>query len=156
MNGFVRRCLAHRRLPLALAALAMLALSVQGCVPQGATTSFTSTPGGTLGPAVGQPPKPAPPVEPTPVAPLAPPTALPSAASPVAAPSSADVPTISVEDVKRNLDGGSDLILIDVRDEAAFAISHIRTAISMPLEELPGRLAEIKQGPEVIVYAECT
>lgn len=141
---------------LVVVGIAMLSLVTQACAPIEAPTPFTSTPGTTIGPTIGQPPKPAPPVEPIPVAPLAPAMTPASAASPAAGAPSAEIPSVSVEDVKRKLDGGSDLILVDVRDEAAFGISHIRTAISIPLEALPDRLTEIRQGPEVIVYAECT
>ena len=63
--------------------------------------------------------------------------------------------TISVEDVKLKLDGGQNFTLVDVRDKQTFDESHIDTAISIPVDELPGRYEEVPQGLEIIIYAEC-
>jgi rhodanese-related sulfurtransferase len=57
--------------------------------------------------------------------------------------------------VKSKLDSGQNIVLVDVRDKAAFDASHIGQAISIPLEVLPSHCMEIPQGVEVIVYAEC-
>lgn len=54
-------------------------------------------------------------------------------------------PMQSVDALKRQLDSGADVLVLDVRPTADFtgAQGHIATARSMPLEDLPARLAEL-------------
>jgi uncharacterized membrane protein YdjX (TVP38/TMEM64 family)/rhodanese-related sulfurtransferase len=54
-------------------------------------------------------------------------------------------PMLSVETLKQQLDAGADLLVLDVRPAADFIgeQSHISGARSIPLEELPLRLAEL-------------
>jgi rhodanese-related sulfurtransferase len=56
-------------------------------------------------------------------------------------------PMLEVSDLKRQLDAGEDLLLLDVRPAAEFAgeWGHVREARRLPLEELPQRLAELKE-----------
>ena len=61
-------------------------------------------------------------------------------------------PMLEVADLKRQLDAGEDVLLLDVRPAADFAgeWGHVRDARSLPLEELPQRMAELdghKQRP---------
>jgi uncharacterized membrane protein YdjX (TVP38/TMEM64 family)/rhodanese-related sulfurtransferase len=61
-------------------------------------------------------------------------------------------PMVEVADLKRQLDAGEDVLLLDVRPAADFAgeWGHVRDARSLPLEELPQRMAELdghKQRP---------
>lgn len=53
-------------------------------------------------------------------------------------------PMLDVTDLKRQLDAGDDLLLLDVRPAADFTgeWGHIPSALSVPLEDLPQRLAE--------------
>ncbi len=53
---------------------------------------------------------------------------------------------LPVEALKRDLDAGADLLLLDVRPATDFTgeQGHIAGALSLPLEELPGRLAELE------------
>ena len=56
-------------------------------------------------------------------------------------------PMLEVADLKRQLDAGEDVLLLDVRPAADFAgeWGHVRDARSLPLEELPQRLMELKE-----------
>ncbi len=56
-------------------------------------------------------------------------------------------PMLEVADLKRQLDAGEDVLLLDLRPAADFAgeWGHVREARSLPLEELPQRLAELKE-----------
>jgi uncharacterized membrane protein YdjX (TVP38/TMEM64 family)/rhodanese-related sulfurtransferase len=55
-------------------------------------------------------------------------------------------PMLAVADLKRQLDGGEDVLLLDVRSAADFTgeQGHITAARNIPLDELPGRLAELE------------
>ena len=55
-------------------------------------------------------------------------------------------PMLEVLDLKRQLDAGQDVLLLDVRTPAEFTagLGHIAQARNVPLEELPGRLAEFE------------
>lgn len=54
------------------------------------------------------------------------------------------IPQISVEDVKRQLDAGADLFVLDVREPHEYKIVNIGATL-IPLGEVPARLAEIEQ-----------
>lgn len=61
-------------------------------------------------------------------------------------------PMLEVAELKRQLDAGEDVLLLDVRTAAEFTgdLGHIPRARSLPLEELPQRLTELddhKQRP---------
>jgi uncharacterized membrane protein YdjX (TVP38/TMEM64 family)/rhodanese-related sulfurtransferase len=65
-------------------------------------------------------------------------------------------PMLEVLDLKRQLDAGEDVLLLDVRTLAEFTadLGHIAQARNVPLEELPGRLAEFedcKQRPVRVI-----
>jgi rhodanese-related sulfurtransferase len=64
---------------------------------------------------------------------------------------------LSAADLKSRLDGGGDLLLLDVRMGADFVgeQGHIAGALNLPLEELPGRLAELGEDPERPVAIVC-
>ena len=55
-------------------------------------------------------------------------------------------PMLEVLDLKLQLDAGEDVLLLDVRTAAEFTadLGHIAQARNVPLEELPGRLAEFE------------
>jgi len=55
-------------------------------------------------------------------------------------------PMLEVHDLKRELDAGEDVLLLDVRTAAEFTgdLGHIPRARNVPLEELPERLAEFE------------
>ena len=55
-------------------------------------------------------------------------------------------PMLEVLDLKRELDAGEDVLLVDVRTAAEFTgdLGHIAQARNIPLEELPDRLVELE------------
>jgi len=52
-------------------------------------------------------------------------------------------PTLAVEELRRRLDAGGELQVLDVRAAADYEEGHIPGARNLPLEELPQRLAEL-------------
>lgn len=73
------------------------------------------------------------------------PPALPTAQS------YASVPRITPEEVKKKLDNGADVVIVDVRDKEAFDESHIKEAVSIPLSEIVARYREIPDDKEIII-----
>ena len=66
-------------------------------------------------------------------------------------------PMLDVLDLKRELDAGEDVLLLDVRTAAEFIgdLGHIPRARSIPLEELPERLAEFEDRKQRPVRLIC-
>jgi uncharacterized membrane protein YdjX (TVP38/TMEM64 family)/rhodanese-related sulfurtransferase len=64
---------------------------------------------------------------------------------------------LEVLDLKRELDSGEDVLLLDVRTRAEFTadLGHIPRARNVPLEELPGRLAEFEDRKQRPVRLIC-
>ncbi len=65
-------------------------------------------------------------------------------------------PMLTVEELRTRADSNTGLIL-DVRTAADFvgAQGHIATATNLPLEELPTRLAELSEDPEIPIAIVC-
>ena len=65
-------------------------------------------------------------------------------------------PRITKEELKKKLDANEDVILLDVRNPADYAMSHVRIAdaVRIPLEELEKRAGELDRNKEVVAY--CT
>ncbi len=55
------------------------------------------------------------------------------------------------EELLRRVQAG-DVVVVDVRPAVEYAAGHIAGAISLPLEELESRLAELPPGQEVVAY----
>jgi sulfur-carrier protein adenylyltransferase/sulfurtransferase len=64
----------------------------------------------------------------------------------------ADVPAISVQELKRKLDAGEPIQLIDVREPFENEIAKIDNARLIPLGELPGRLDELDRESYLVVH----
>jgi rhodanese-related sulfurtransferase len=64
------------------------------------------------------------------------------------------VPSYSVEHLKRMLDAGDPVVLVDVRPGPAYRGGHLPGARSLPVVELAARLTEIPRSGRVIVYGE--
>lgn len=66
-------------------------------------------------------------------------------------------PMLEVLDLKRQLDAGEDVLLLDVRTAAEFIadLGHIAQARNVPLEELPERLAEFEDRKQRPVRLIC-
>jgi adenylyltransferase/sulfurtransferase len=63
------------------------------------------------------------------------------------------VPTIQVEELKRRLDAGENLFLLDVREEYEFDISNIGGHL-IPLPELPDRVRELDASQEIVALCK--
>jgi rhodanese-related sulfurtransferase/predicted transcriptional regulator len=61
------------------------------------------------------------------------------------------VEAIAQGELKARLRAG-DLVLVDVRPEEEFEAGHIEGAVSIPVDELPDRLAELPENAEIIAY----
>ncbi len=65
-----------------------------------------------------------------------------------------EIPRISVDELKRKVDMGSNLVIIDTRSKEAYEQMHIAGSISVPLEKVAERYTELKGFEEIITY--CT
>lgn len=61
------------------------------------------------------------------------------------------VKQISAAEVKRKLDNGEDLQIIDIRPSRQFNAGHIPGAENIPFSEFPTRVGEIDWGDEIVV-----
>lgn len=52
----------------------------------------------------------------------------------------------------RSLLGEKNLIIVDVRPAHEYEVGHLPGAISIPLDELPGRMGELAIGQKIVVY----
>jgi rhodanese-related sulfurtransferase len=66
-------------------------------------------------------------------------------------PTKADVPRIGVAEAKAMAESGS-AILVDVRTEATYEGRHIAGALSMPVDQVAQRYAELPSDKLVIFY----
>jgi len=63
------------------------------------------------------------------------------------------VPEIRVEELKRRLDAGENLFLLDVRDESEYDISNIGGSL-IPLPELAKRLSELDVHQKIVTICK--
>jgi hypothetical protein len=66
----------------------------------------------------------------------------------------ADVPIafITVDEVKQHLDAGTQQLIVDVRDRAAYEKAHLPGAVSIPLRDFPSRAMEVPRDIPVVLY----
>lgn len=64
------------------------------------------------------------------------------------------IPRIGVDEVKRKVDRGVNLVIVDTRSRELYEHTHIAGAVSVPLEEVAERYTELKGFDEIITY--CT
>jgi len=140
-SSFWRSTLLHRQgrtSPPSLAcALLLLATLLTACVPAAAPAL---TPTATAS-------RPVPTATATPV----------TAASPAPVtvyPTAVPVATLTPQEVKALLDGQTKPLVFDARSKLSYDLGHVPGAVSLPLEELSNRLAEIPRDRLVIFY--CT
>jgi rhodanese-related sulfurtransferase len=65
--------------------------------------------------------------------------------------------SVSRDEIASSLGSERPPLLLDVRTPAEFAEGHLPGALPIPVAELPGRLAELRQasrGREIVVYCE--
>jgi len=58
---------------------------------------------------------------------------------------------ISALELKARLDGGEDLVIVDVREPQEYQINRIQGSILMPLGDVPKRYGELDPGREIVV-----
>jgi adenylyltransferase/sulfurtransferase len=63
------------------------------------------------------------------------------------------VPQLSVQDLKRRLDAGDDLFILDVREPFEYKIANIGGTL-IPQNEVPQRLGEIDRDREIVVQCK--
>jgi adenylyltransferase/sulfurtransferase len=61
------------------------------------------------------------------------------------------MPEMSVEELKRRLDAGDELFLLDVRNPPEWAICKLEGSTFVPLNELPMRVEELPRDREMVV-----
>ena len=66
------------------------------------------------------------------------------------------IDTIPADRVKRLLDSGAKLVLVDLRPAKEFQENRLPGARSMPMAELPKRFEEIPKTGQVVLYCACT
>jgi adenylyltransferase/sulfurtransferase len=76
------------------------------------------------------------------------------AAQAALAPAAANATTISAIDLKKRMDRGDDLAIVDVREPNEFQINRIPGAQLIPLGEIPRRYAELDPDAETVVYCK--
>ena len=77
--------------------------------------------------------------------------------TPAAAAPSSDVPELSVEELKQEIDAGKPLWILDVREPREWEICRIPGTTLIPLGELPKRLSEVPAGagaPGIVVHCK--
>lgn len=63
------------------------------------------------------------------------------------------IPQMQVTELKRRLDAGEDLFVLDVREPYEFAIAQIGGRL-IPLNDLPGRVGELQADREIVVHCK--
>src|SRR5207253_5829624 len=71
-----------------------------------------------------------------------------------AAPAADGMSEITVEELKRRLDRGEDLFILDVRNPEEFQICRIPGSTLIPLPELPQRLGELEKDREIVIHCK--
>jgi adenylyltransferase/sulfurtransferase len=67
------------------------------------------------------------------------------------APAGNDVPTISVEDLKKKLDAKADVFILDVREPHEYQICNLRGYL-IPVGDLPKRVSELDTSREIVAH----
>ena len=63
-----------------------------------------------------------------------------------------EIGRVSVDEVKRRLDAGDPVVIVDVRSPEAFAAGHIAGALSIPLRAILDRTHELPRDREIFLY----
>lgn len=62
------------------------------------------------------------------------------------------VPQLSVEELKKKMDGGDKPLLLDVREPHEYALADLPDAIKVPLQTLPRNLERVPKDRDLVVY----
>jgi len=65
-------------------------------------------------------------------------------------------PPISNSELSKRVAGGDAPMILDVRTDKEYASGHVPGAINIPVDQLPGRLPELRRhdNAEIVVYCE--
>lgn len=66
-----------------------------------------------------------------------------------------DTPYVSAEELKRELDRGARMIVLDARPKQDYEMDHITGAISMPFFEVEQRYKELPRDTWIVTYCAC-
>jgi molybdopterin/thiamine biosynthesis adenylyltransferase/rhodanese-related sulfurtransferase len=64
------------------------------------------------------------------------------------------LPSVPAKELKRKLDAGEKVVLVDIRDKHEWDICRFPGAILIPPSELPSRLAELDSADEIVLYCK--
>ena len=59
---------------------------------------------------------------------------------------------VTAVELKRQLDSGRPLVLLDVREPEELRLAHLPGALHIPMGEVPGRLHELDPDAEIVVF----
>jgi sulfur-carrier protein adenylyltransferase/sulfurtransferase len=62
------------------------------------------------------------------------------------------IPAISVSELKRKIDKGEAVLIVDVREPFEYEIAHLENSKLIPLGELPDRLEELDRYQEIVAH----
>lgn len=68
---------------------------------------------------------------------------------------STDSPYVSTDELKRELDRGANMIILDARPKQDYELDHITGAISMPFFEVEQRYKELPRDTWIVSYCAC-
>jgi molybdopterin/thiamine biosynthesis adenylyltransferase/rhodanese-related sulfurtransferase/molybdopterin converting factor small subunit len=74
--------------------------------------------------------------------------------TPPKASTTTSVPEIPVEELKKRLDRGDEVFVLDVREPNEFQICRIEGSTLIPLGQLPARVEELDAGREIVVHCK--
>ena len=58
---------------------------------------------------------------------------------------------ITATELRQRLDGGADIVLLDVREPEELALARIDGVVHIPMGEVPGRLYELDPDKDIVV-----
>jgi molybdopterin/thiamine biosynthesis adenylyltransferase/rhodanese-related sulfurtransferase len=64
------------------------------------------------------------------------------------------IPTISVYDLRRKLEGDASVMIVDVREPFEYEIARIAGSKLIPLSDLPSRFDELERGKEIVALCK--
>lgn len=68
-------------------------------------------------------------------------------------PAAEQISGISVEELKKNLDAGEDMLILDVREYDEFRAGHLPGAVNVPMETLDEKIKDFSKDKMTIVYS---
>ena len=68
--------------------------------------------------------------------------------------SATDVPRISVEEAKKEVDAGN-AVIVDSRGEAAYKVEHIAGAINLPVGSTEDKFSVLPTDKKILIYCSC-